>query len=231
MGSPYLNSGETIVLTANRVSLDAVAYDVMLTTERIFLIDHRNARFEPRIIPLSAVQSVQGGKTQVPDPVITLMFRPGSGGEAHKPLNLVFSQDPNENRKNERDDWVRSIIQLSIARQEREGAVEAPVFPQVISESGLRPATRHWVAPEKVRPLSHMVNRETTPPPVTVIPDEVEGGGEIPAPVATPAPEREERLPPEPDPEEPAPGPSSLSKSQMARPWRNDALTASSRFE
>jgi len=74
MGSPYLNSGEAIILTTNRVSADAVPYDVMLTSERIFLIDNRNARFEPRIIPLSVILSVQGGKTPALDPVITLLF-------------------------------------------------------------------------------------------------------------------------------------------------------------
>lgn len=76
MGSPYLSSGEAIILTTNRVSADAVPYDVMLTSERIFLIDNRNARFEPRIIPLNAILSVQGGK----DP----LTRPGH----HAPVPL-----------------------------------------------------------------------------------------------------------------------------------------------
>jgi len=62
MGSPYLNSGEAIILTTDRVSADAVPYDVMLTTTRIFLMDSRYERFEPRIIPLSSILSVQGGK-------------------------------------------------------------------------------------------------------------------------------------------------------------------------
>jgi len=213
MGSPYLNSGETIVLTSNRVSLDTVSYDVMLTSERFFLIDNRNARFEPRIIPLSAILSVQGGKTPTLDPVITLLFRTGEGGDARQPLNLVFSQDPGENRKNERDTWVRSLIQLSIARQEREEAAVAPALPQVTTESGLRPITRHWVAPEKVRPLSDVVNRPAAPAPVTVIPDEVEDSGEIPAYKAAVTPVTEEQLPPEPVPEVPATGLSPMSET------------------
>lgn len=209
MGSPYLNSGETIVLTANRVSLDTVSYDVMLTSERIFLIDNRNARFEPRIIPLSAILSVQGGKTPALDPVITLLFRTGEEGDARQPLNLVFSQDPGENRKNERDNWVRNLIQLSIARQQREEAALGPAIPQVTTDSGLRPITRHWVAPEKVRPLSNVVNRQTPPAPVTVLPDEVEDSGEIPLQKAAGTPASEETLHPEPAMQESATGLSS----------------------
>ena len=81
MGSPYLNSGETIILTTNRVVVDAIAYDVMLTTARIFFTDNRNPRFEPAESPLSAILSVQGGKTPANDPVITIRFRPEKGGE------------------------------------------------------------------------------------------------------------------------------------------------------
>src|SRR5512136_2735819 len=111
MGSPYLKSGEAIILTTNRVSADSVLYDVMLTSERIFFIDNLNTRFEPRIIPLNTILSVQGGKTPAQDPAITLLFRTGKvEGGAREPLILVFFQNPNENRKPERDDWVRNII-------------------------------------------------------------------------------------------------------------------------
>jgi hypothetical protein len=201
MGSPYLNSGEAIILTTNRVSTDAVLYDVMLTSERIFLIDNRNPRFEPRIIALNAILSVQGGKTPAQDPVITLLFRTEERGGDRQPLNLVFSQDPNENRKPERDDWVRSLIQLSINQHEKEEVTETLVRPEVTGETGLRPTVRHGVAPEMVRPLSNVIDRQKTLAPVTVIPDEVEGGGDIPARTAAIMPVKEERPVPEPVPE------------------------------
>lgn len=205
MGSPYLNSGETIILTTNRVSADTVPYDVMLTSERIFLIDNRNARFEPWIIPLNAILSVQGGKTPAQDPAITLLFRTGVvGSGSRQPLNLIFSQDPSENRKPERDDWVRSLIQLSISQHERELVTETPVIPEVTGETGLRPTVRHGVAPEMIRPLSNMADRQKAPAPVAVIPDEVEGGGEIPARAAVITPVNKENPAPEPVPEEPA---------------------------
>jgi hypothetical protein len=205
MGSPYLNSGETIILTTNRVSADSVPYDVMLTTERIFFIDNRNARFEPRIIPLNTILSVQGGKTPAQDPAITLLFRTGEvEGGARQPLNLIFSQDPNENRKPERDDWVRSLIQLSIRQHERELVTETVAIPEGTKETGLRPAVRHGIAPEMVRPLSNVVESRKAPAPVTVIPDEVEEGGDIPALTAAIMPVKEESPAPEPVPIEPA---------------------------
>lgn len=204
MGSPYLNSDEAIVLTTNRVSADSVLYDVMLTTERIFFIDNRNPRFEPRIIPLNAILSVQGGKTPAQDPAITLLFRRVEAEGARQPLNLIFFQDPNENRRPERDDWLRSLIQLSIRQHEREQVPETPVMPDVIGETGLRPTVRHGVAPEMVLPLSTMGDRQKTPAPVTVIPEEVEGSGKIPARREILLSVKKESPAPEPVPEEPA---------------------------
>ena len=193
MGSPYLNSGETIILTTSRVSVDAVAYDVMLTNERIFFIDNRKARLEPRIISLSTILSVQGGKTPAQDPVITVMFHTRKEGEPRQPLNLIFSQDPNENRRPERDDWVRGLIQLSINQQEKEVVPETPAEPETSRATGLRPLARHGVAPEMVRPLSNVIDHQKTPGPVTIIPEDVAGSGEIPVREAAMAPAREER--------------------------------------
>jgi hypothetical protein len=192
MGTPYLNSGESIILTTHRVSVDAVPYDIMLTTERLFLIDNRNIRFEPRIIALSTLLSVQGGKTPALEPVITLLFHNERTGEARTPVNLVFSQNPHENRKPERDDWVRSLIQLTINQHEREIVPERPAVAETTKGTGLRPTARHGVAPEMVRPLSNVVDRQKVPAPVTIIPEEVEGSGEIPVKIAVAMPLREE---------------------------------------
>jgi hypothetical protein len=198
MGSPYLNSGEIIILTTNRVIADAVQYEVMLTTERIFFIDNRNTRFEPQIIPLSIIMSIQGGKTPAEDPVITLLFHPGDPGDARQPLNMIFSQSPGENRKEERDDWVRSLIQLSISLHDRESVHNTPPVREV---TGLRPSIRHGIAPEKVRPLSNMVNRQKVSAIMSVIPDEITGAVEITPHAAAKTPSIEER--PEPAGEEP----------------------------
>jgi len=193
MGSPYLNSGETIVLTTSRVIVDAVAYDVMLTNERVFFIDNRKARLEPRIISLSTILSVQGGKTPAQDPVITLVFRPRKESDPRQPLNLIFSQDPNENRRPERDDWVRGLIQLSINQQEKKFEHLTPAVPEAARSPGLHPMARHGVAPDMVRPLSNVVDHQKTPAPVTIIPEDIAGSGEIPVRETALLPAREER--------------------------------------
>lgn len=195
MGSPYLNSGETIVLTTNRVIAEGVSYDVMLTSERIFLIDSRMARLEPRIIPLNSILAVQGGKTPAQEPVITIVFREKRDGGRTPPINLLFSQNPNENRKPERDDWVRGLMRLSIHVQEKEREPEKPVVPQAPRETGLRPMVRHGVAPDMVRPLTNVADH-TQPVPVMVIPEEVPGSGEIPLPGEAGVREQEEKTAP-----------------------------------
>lgn len=184
MGSPYLKSGEGIVLTTTRVSVGAVPYDVMLTTRRIFLIDAQSPRFDPGILPLDTLLSVRSGMTPANDPVIILLFRTQEGTGKQQPVNLVFSQTKNENRSAERDDWVRNLIQLSVPHDERETPAEAPAVPEVTRVIGLRPTARHGVAPEKVRPLSNVSSRQSELPPVTVIPDEGENDREIPVPAA-----------------------------------------------
>lgn len=222
MGSPYLNSGEAMVLTTNRVSADAVTYDMMLTTERIFLIDNRNERFEPQILPLSGILSVQGGKTPSHDPAITLLFRPGTGRDARQPLNLVFFQNPPENRKHERDEWIKNIIRLSISLHERDAAPEIPpvaVMETAPGDTGLRPSLRHGVAPEMVRPLSNVVDRWRPVTPVTVIPEDVAGSGEIPSRAPAVQPERS----PEPAPEQAVDGyATGITPVRGSQPRRTD---------
>lgn len=180
MGSPYLKSGEDIILTTHRVSVDALVYDVMLTTERIFLIDMQSSRFEPQIIQLDSLLSVRGGTTPAREPAIMLLFRQQGDEEDQQPVNLVFIQEKNENRFPERDDWVRHLIRLSIPRNEPVVAAEVPVVPDSSGEVGLRPSARHGVAPERVRPLSSISVRQLIQAPVTVIPDETPAGRKSP---------------------------------------------------
>jgi hypothetical protein len=74
MDSPYLESGESIVLTTDRVSVNSEQYDLLLTTRYLILVDIRYAQFQPQKIPLLAILSVKGGKISTGDLVITLFF-------------------------------------------------------------------------------------------------------------------------------------------------------------
>ena len=73
-GSPYLESGESLILTTDRVSVSTVQYDVLLTNRYLILVDAGYTQFQPEKIPLSTIQSVKGGKTASGELVITLFF-------------------------------------------------------------------------------------------------------------------------------------------------------------
>ena len=72
MSVPYLNRGESIVLTTHRVSVGSVLFDAMLTNQRLILMDNRSDNSEPEIIPFSEIVTVKGGKASTGEPAIIL---------------------------------------------------------------------------------------------------------------------------------------------------------------
>ena len=62
-GSPYLESGESLILTTDRVSVNTVQYDVLLTTRYLILVDVRYAQFQPQMIPLLTMFFVSFGSS------------------------------------------------------------------------------------------------------------------------------------------------------------------------
>jgi hypothetical protein len=167
MDNPYLNRGESIILTTHRVSLDSVPFDAMLTTERLILIDDRYTRSQRRTIMLESVNSVRGGKIPTGEPVLMLSLTEGEGEP--QPLNLVFSQQQGEKRTQERDNWVKKIMALRVDLLQKTTPVE---ISPVNHEPGMHPSVRHWVAPEKIRPLKNVITPPQEPIPFVVIPDE-----------------------------------------------------------
>jgi hypothetical protein len=170
MGGPYLESGESIVLTTDRVSIDAVMYQAMLTTRRLILIDSRNARFDPRIVSLPAIQTVRGGKAATGDPVIILTLQEqepaGTGTRA-----IIFTQEPAENRKPDRDLWLKTFIELSVSSRETENPKEVPAAE---GREGIRPTIRRWVAPDIIRPRTENFPVKEPAPEITISQDEPE---------------------------------------------------------
>lgn len=161
MGSPYLKSGESIILTTDRVTVDSIAYDAMLTSRSLILIDSQYARFEPRIIALSTVQSVRSGTTATGEPVIILTVAEEGSEEIQR--NILFSQQPGENRKQDRDLWVKKLMELSVSgKDEIPHKEDAPAHER----EGMRPSVRRWVAPEKIHPRT---GPENEPVPAVVI--------------------------------------------------------------
>ncbi len=146
MSGPYLESGESIVLTTDRVSLDKVIYDAILTTRQLILIDSQNARFEPRIILLSHIQTVRSGKAATGEPVVIVTHQQTDDTVTGTSI-ILFMQEPLENRKHDRDIWVKKLIELSVS-----GRVEHILEKTTPPGEGMHPSVRRRVAPDITRP-------------------------------------------------------------------------------
>jgi len=165
--NPYLNRSESIILTTHRVSVDSVLHNAMLTSERLILTDDGNANSQQRTILLQDIISLRSGKIPSGEPAIVLSLTTAEKGM--QSLYLVFSQQYGERRKQERDEWVKKIMELRVALVQKRTSVEiSPDNPK----QGLQPMVRHWIAPEKIRPLSNVGNLQPDPVPFTILPDD-----------------------------------------------------------
>ena len=90
MSSPYLKRGESIILTTDRVSINSLLYEVLLTTRHLIHVDARYDQFLPQKIPLSSILSVKGGKIATGEPVITLIFSDNDNLSGSGPMVLYL---------------------------------------------------------------------------------------------------------------------------------------------
>lgn len=165
MSIPYLNRGESIVLTTHRVSTGSVLYDAMLTNQRLILMDSQYNRSGPEMIPFSDIVTVKGGKASTTEPAIILTLKEPNDFSDSPQVSLIFTQNPNEKRRHERELWVKKLIELVIRAREEEA--QSTVVP-VVRKNGLQPTVRRWEAPEPVRPRSS-VTEPAPPAPEPVI--------------------------------------------------------------
>jgi hypothetical protein len=200
MDSPYLERGESIILTTDRVSFNSAQYDVLLTTRHLILVDVRYARFQPQKIPLLAILSVKGGKIATGDLVITLSFSDTSLTGSDQ-MNLIFSRYPGEQRDRERDEWLKKIMECIVAvRQETIGSRTIPPEQGI----GIRPVSRRTIAPEMQPPHTTIIESRTEPVELSIIHDEPESlvSLEEPAePISITDVRLPEVIPPEEEPE------------------------------
>ena len=91
MSVPYLNRGESIVLTTHRMSVGSVLYDAMLTTQRLILVDNRSDNSEPEIIPFSEIVTVKGGKASTGEPAIILTLTELNNVSDSGQSSLIFT--------------------------------------------------------------------------------------------------------------------------------------------
>ena len=170
-GIPYLESGESLILTTDRVSVNTVQYDILLTTRYLILVDVRYAQFQPQMIPLLTIESVKGGKTANGELVITLFLSDTGSSSGSDSMVLVFSQQPGEQRKRERDDWLKTLMGLIVSlRQE----TSFENLPDAYRDTGIRPSMKRSIAPEIPLPYTKVVETRPAQIELIIIPDEPE---------------------------------------------------------
>jgi len=149
MGDLYLNTGESIILTANRVSVNFIPFDIILTNQRLIFIDSTYARFEPQMVPLGDIFSVKAEKIATGEPVISLTLAASGLPGTHESMDLLFTQQPGERRKPEGNEWLRKLMENIVEiRQKSEFSDNLPSE----QDTGMRPAIRRWIAPEILEP-------------------------------------------------------------------------------
>ena len=104
---------------------------------------------------------------------------------------LVFSQQPGEQRKSERDEWIKKLMKLIVSeRQEKSSTISPPADDQ---KTGIMPSMRRTFAPEMSLPFKTAHDTHPTHTEMIIMPDEPENqvfseGAEpeiIPAPQTT----------------------------------------------
>jgi hypothetical protein len=127
MGSPYLSSNESIILSTNNVIVNTVPAEAILTNERLMLIDTRHAELRPQDIPFHAIETVTIGENSASDPVLSLSLVTGPGVTLS--MGIVFPQQPRVRRVAERDEWANRLKELSIVTMREGGAKSVEILP------------------------------------------------------------------------------------------------------
>jgi hypothetical protein len=169
--SPYLESGESLILTTDRVSVRTVQYDVLLTNRYLILVDAGYTQFQTEKIPLTTIQSVKGGKTPSGELVITLFFTETASSGGSESMVLLFSQQPFEQRKRERDEWLKTLMGLIVSiRQEASYDSVTTTGPDI----GIRPSKRRSISPEIPPPFTKVIESRPAQVELIIIQDEPE---------------------------------------------------------
>jgi len=171
MVDAYVNSGESFILTTHRISSNFVLYDMVLTTQRLILINSLYTQFEHKTILLSNIQSVKGGKIATGESVITISFTGTSSTGESQPMNLIFTQQSDEQRKQERDEWLKILMERIVS------AREPTIRSEILSAEKwieIRPSGATQRPIEVAIPLKTISGSPPEPDKIVVLPDEPE---------------------------------------------------------
>ena len=127
MGNPYLNRDESIILTTHRIRFNSMMTDVLLTNQRLIIVDTGHAQFRPQTIPLTTIETVMTGEDAQDNPILSLSLSAITPQGATQSRELIFSQQVSGERKQERDDWVQQLKeQIILVRQQALLATNPP---------------------------------------------------------------------------------------------------------
>jgi hypothetical protein len=147
MGSPYLSSNESIILSTNNVIINTVPAEAILTNERLMLIDARHAELRPQDIPFSMIETVTIGENSDQDPMLSLSLV--TGPDVTQAMGIIFPQPPKMRRVAERDEWATRLKELSIISMREGGTRSMEILPPWVpgplpdeTGTGAAPASR-----------------------------------------------------------------------------------------
>lgn len=183
MGSPYLSSNETIILSTNNVVINTVPAEAILTNERLMLVDTRHAELRPQDIPFHAIETVTIGENSDQDPMLSLSLVTGPG--VTQAMGIVFPQPPRMRRVAERDEWANRLKELSIISVREGGTKATEILPPWVpgplpdegnggEDSAAKPDTQSQfrnppLTPRKIREPAPSTNRTAIAAVVLVI--------------------------------------------------------------
>jgi hypothetical protein len=127
MGSPYLSTTESIILSAHDVVINTVPAEAILTNQRLMLVDKTHPRILPQDIPFTAIETVTIGDNSGNDPVLSLSIMTPDG--TRQPLGIVYPQGPRSSRGMERDEWATRLKELSLTAQHDSGVEAMELLP------------------------------------------------------------------------------------------------------
>jgi hypothetical protein len=119
MGNPYMNRDESIILTTHRIRINSTIADVLLTNQRLIIVDPGYAQFRPQTILLTTIETVMSGEDAQNNPILSLSLSALTPQGATQSKELIFIQKVSGERKQERDDWVKQLKEhITIVRQQ-----------------------------------------------------------------------------------------------------------------
>ncbi|NLD56961.1 MAG: hypothetical protein GX651_02360 [Methanomicrobiales archaeon] len=130
MGSPYLSTNETIILSAHDLVINTIPAEAILTSQRLMLVDKIHPRILPQDIRFTAIETVTTGENADSDPAFSLSIITPDG--TRQPLEVIFPQKPRGDRTVERDEWATRIRGLSQQAQEESGVIAMELRPPFV---------------------------------------------------------------------------------------------------